>query len=170
MIPHSRKEDDWSTAVLGASEAEPAGRLTAGQIFGPYRIVRLLGQGGMGEVYEAEHREHGRRLALKVLKHALTGPQDRSRFLREGRIAGSINHPNCIYVYGTDVIDGIPAIAMELASGGCLKDRVEQSGPLPPAQAVDAMLQAIAGLEAAHAAGILHRDIKPSNVFVDNAG
>src|SRR4051812_13315541 len=101
-----------------ASQSQPAPRLNAGQIFGPYRIVRLLGKGGMGEVYEAEHLEHGRRLALKILQQALAGPEERVRFLREGRSAGSINHPNSIYVYGTEVIDGIPSIAMELAAEG----------------------------------------------------
>ena len=124
----------------------------------------------MGEVYEAEHLEHGRRIALKILKHSLAGSLDRVRFLREGRLAASITHPNSVYVYGTEVIDGFPAIAMEIASGGCLKDRVDQSGPLPPAQAVDAILQAMAGLKAAQAAGVLHRDIKPSNLFVDTGG
>src|SRR5580704_16581265 len=163
----ARQEDDWLTIAVGADGAQPARRLSAGQIFGPYGIVRLLGHGGMGEVYEAEHLEHGRRIALKILKHSLTRAQDGGRFLREGRLAASITHPNSVYVYGTEVIDGFPAIAMEIASGGCLKDRVDQSGPLPPAQAVDAILQAIAGLEAAQAAGILHRDIKPSNLFAD---
>ena len=76
----ARPEDDWPTISAGAHEAQSAGRLSAGQIFGPYRIVRLLGHGGMGEVYEAEHLEHGRRIALKILKHSLTGPQDRGRF------------------------------------------------------------------------------------------
>src|ERR1700722_10915274 len=165
-----KNEEDWPTIAAGADEAQPAGRLSAGQIFGPYRIVRLLGHGGMGEVYEAEHLEHGRRIALKILKHSLTGTQHLRRFLREGRLAASITHPNCVYVYGTEVIDGFPAIAMEIASGGCLKDRVDQSGPLPPAQAVAAILQRIAGLKAAQAVGILHRDVKPSNLFVDTAG
>src|SRR6266699_1094131 len=113
----ARQEDDWSTIAVDAHEAQPAGKLSAGQMFGPYRIVRLLGQGGMGQVYEAEHLEHGRRIALKILKHSLTGSLDRVRFLREGRLAASITHPNSVYVYGTEVIDGLPAIAMEIASG-----------------------------------------------------
>ena len=91
-----KNEGDWPTLPAGADEAQPGGRLSAGRIFGPYRIVRLLGHGGMGEVYEAEHLEHGRRIALKILKHSLTGAEDRGRFLREGRLAASINHPNSV--------------------------------------------------------------------------
>jgi hypothetical protein len=141
-----------------------------GQDFGPYHIVRLLGRGGMGEVYEAEHLEQGRRVAVKVLHHRLAGPEERERFLREGQLAASITHPNVVYVFGSEEIAAIPVIAMELAPGGTLKDRVGERGPLGPAEAVDATLQVIAGLDAAHAAGVLHRDVKPANCFVDRDG
>jgi hypothetical protein len=138
--------------------------------FGGYRLLRLLGRGGMGAVYEAEDTASGRRIALKVLGHSLDSPDTRKRFLREGRLAASINHPNSVYVYGTEEIDGTPVITMELVPGGTLHDRVKTGGPLPIGEAVDAVLQIIAGLEAAHGAGILHRDIKPSNCFVDPSG
>ena len=141
-----------------------------GQEFGPYRIVRLLGRGGMGEVYEAEQREQGRRVALKVLNQRLTDPHDRARFLREGQLAASISHPNSVYIFGSEEIAGTPVIAMELLAGGTLKDRVREQGPLPPAAAVDAILQVIAGLDAAYAGGILHRDVKPANCFIDRDG
>ncbi len=145
-------------------------RLEPGERFGPYRIDGLLGRGGMGEVYEAEHIEQCRRVALKVLHHRLRRPDDRARFLAEGQLAAAVNHPNSVYVFDTSEIAGIPVIAMELVVGGTLKDRVRQGGPLPPAEAVDAMLQVVDGLDAAHAAGILHRDVKPSNCFVDQDG
>ena len=145
-------------------------RLGPGQDFGPYRIVRLLGRGGMGEVYEAEQLEQGRRVALKVLSQRLTDPHDRARFLREGQLAASINHPNSVYIFGSEEIAGTPVIAMELLAGGTLKDRVREQGPLHPAEAVDAILQIIAGLDAAQAGGILHRDIKPANCFIDRDG
>lgn len=145
-------------------------RLAPGQEFGPYRVVRLLGRGGMGEVYEAEQLEHGRRVALKVLSQRLTDPVDRARFLREGQLAASITHPNCVYIFGSEEIAGTPVITMELLAGGTLKDRVREQGPLPPAAAVDAILQIIAGLDAAQAGGILHRDIKPANCFTDRDG
>ena len=141
-----------------------------GERFGPYRILRLLGRGGMGVVYEAEEQETGRRVALKVLSRQFDSPRDRDRFLREGRLAASINHPNSVYVYGTEEIDGTPTIAMELVSGGTLQERVKNHGPMPVPVAVDAILQIIAGLEAAQAIGILHRDIKPGNCFEDADG
>ena len=144
--------------------------LVAGEKFGPYQIIRLVDKGGMGEVYEAEHSESGRRVALKVIGHRLTSEKDRRRFLREGRLAASINHPHTIYIYGTEEIGGVPTIAMELAPGGTLKDQVRQEGPMSPTEAVDAILQVIKGLESASAQGVLHRDVKPSNCFVDSEG
>jgi serine/threonine protein kinase len=78
-----------------------------------------------------------------------------------------VNHPNVVYIFGAAEIDGTSVISMELVSGGTLKDRVQQQGPMQPADAVDAILQVIAGLEAAATVGILHRDVKPSNCFID---
>ena len=144
--------------------------LPLGERFGSYRLLRPLGKGGMGEVYEAEHEETRRPVALKVLSRALNDSTDRSRFLREGRLAASVSHPNSVYVYGKEEIEGVPVIAMELVSGGTLKDRVERQGPMRPADAVDAILQVIDGLEAAASKGVLHRDVKPSNCFVDRDG
>ena len=158
--------------LTGSSAPSPpsAPRLVDGQVWGPYRVVRLLGRGGMGEVYEAEQLETGRRLALKVLRHTLRGAEDRARFLREGQLAASISHPHTVYIFGSEEVGGAPAITMELLSGGTLKDRVSVDGPMPPSAAVSAVLDIIGGLDAAQAAGILHRDIKPSNCFVDADG
>ncbi|MFN0077327.1 MAG: protein kinase domain-containing protein [Prosthecobacter sp.] len=134
--------------------------------FGGYRVLSLLGRGGMGAVYEAEQRESGRRVALKVLGHDLDSEDMRKRFLREGRLAAAVAHPNSIYIFGTEEIEGSPVIVMEIAGGGTLKDELKRRGPLPVKEAVDAMLQIIAGLEAAHAGGVLHRDVKPANCFL----
>jgi len=150
----------------GAPNATPI----PGESFGSYRILRLLGHGGMGRVYEAEHAETGRRVALKVIAAALAGDADRKRFLREGRLAAAVNHPNVVYIHGSEEIDGVPAIAMELVHGGTLKDRLKQEGALPVNDAVEAALDIISGLEAAHAAGVLHRDIKPANCFISGDG
>ena len=133
---------------------------------GGYRLLRLLGRGGMGTVYEAEQLATGRRLALKTLGHQLGSPEMRQRFLREGRLAARVNHPNSLYVFGSEEIDGLPVITMEIAGAGTLKDRLKKVGPLPVAEAVDATLDVISGLESAVAHGVLHRDIKPSNCFV----
>src|SRR5262249_43789590 len=144
--------------------------LIPGQVWGSYRIGRLLGRGGMGEVYEAEHAKTGRRLALKILRSRLQNADERARVLREGQLAASISHPHTVYIFGSEEISGTPVISMELTPGGTLKDRVAASGPLAPAEAAAAVLDIIGGLDAAQSAGILHRDIKPSNCFVDERG
>ncbi|HTI68659.1 MAG TPA: protein kinase [Candidatus Limnocylindria bacterium] len=139
-------------------------------IMGGYRIIRQLGQGGMGTVFEAEELEGGRRVALKVLSHGFHSPVAKQRFQREGLLAASINHPNTVYVFGTEEINGQSVIAMELAEGGTLQERVKQKGPMDVAEAVSTILQVIEGLEAAAALGVLHRDIKPSNCFMETDG
>lgn len=138
--------------------------------FGGYRLVGFLGQGGMGSVYEAEQLVTGRRVALKLLGQHLDSPEMRQRFLREGRLAAGVRHPNSLYVFGAEEIDGHPVITMEIAGGGSLKDRLKKRGPFPVAEAVDITLDIIAGLEAAYAGGVLHRDVKPSNCFVSPDG
>ena len=160
---------DPSTIAPGrwAKEAELP---SPGEEFGRYRLVRKLGEGGMGAVYEAEELDSGRLVALKLLKHTIASPEARSRFFREGRLAASINHPNSVYVFGTEEIDGTPAISMERIAGGTLDDRVRAEGPYPVSEAVDAILQVIEGLEAAEQKGVLHRDVKPSNCFIDADG
>jgi serine/threonine protein kinase len=157
-------------SVSGAGAAPPAARPEIGAMFGSYRIARLLGRGGMGEVYEAEQTETGRRVAIKVLNQAITSEADRKRFIREGRMAATVSDPHVVYVYGSEEIGGAPVISMELADGGSLKDRVKKDKPLSPSEAVDDILQVIDGLDAAQAAGVLHRDIKPANCFVDRDG
>lgn len=160
--------DPGATVLI--EKPKPRDLPQVGETFGGYRIERELGHGGMGAVYAAEHLESGRRVALKVLSRQLDSPEARARFLREGRLAASINHPNSVYVFGTEEVEGTPVIAMELIAGGTLQERVQRGGPLPVGQAVDAALQIIAGLEAAQAIGILHRDIKPANCFEDMDG
>ena len=158
------------TAVTPGPGGTSRGLPQAGEQLGHYTIIRLLGAGGMGAVYEAQDLESGRRVALKVLSHTLDSPEARERFFREGRLAASINHPNSVYIFGTEEIGGTPVISMELVPGGTLQDRVRARGPLPIGEAVDAVLQLIEGLEAAQRLGILHRDIKPSNCYIGDDG
>jgi uncharacterized RDD family membrane protein YckC len=166
--------DAFATTTASSSPApgprpRPAPALPAGTVFGGYRVHRILGRGGMGIVYEAEEIESGRRVALKVLQQRLGDERERERFQREGRLAASIDHEHCVFVFNAAEVDGIPAIAMELMAG-TLADRLKGGEPLAPAAAVDMTLQLVAGLQAAADAGILHRDVKPSNCFVDGDG
>src|SRR3954469_12577963 len=114
-----------------------------GQTFGPYLIVRPLGKGGRGQVYEAEETDSGRRVAMKILSRGLGDDEERERFLREGRLAASLSHPNTVYVFGTTEVQGFPVIAMELAPGGTLKEMLGGPAPVAFATAVDAILQVI---------------------------
>jgi len=134
--------------------------------FGGYRILSLLGRGGMGAVYEAEQIANGRRVALKVLGTSLDTPEMHARFVREGQLAAAVRHPNVVAVFAAEEIEGVAAIAMEIVPSGTLTDRIRREGPMPPGVAVDTVLQIIDGLEAAHAQGVLHRDIKPANCFL----
>lgn len=153
---------------LNLNQGKPAIKLQSGIEFGPYRLERLLGEGGCGEVWEATHRESQRLIALKVLTQIRAeSPEALERFKQEGKLAASINHPHCVYVFSADEIEGYPTVAMEVMKGGTLADRLCH-GPLNPSKAVDYVLDMISGLEAAYIAGILHRDIKPSNCFLDD--
>jgi uncharacterized RDD family membrane protein YckC len=137
-----------------------------GAVFGDYRVARLLGRGGMGAVYEATHVADGRIVAIKLLSVDLDQFDARERFLREGQTAAAINHPNAVYIYGTEEIAGVPVIVMELVPGGTLEEKVRRDGPLPVDEAVRHILAIIDGLDAAHTVGVLHRDVKPSNCFL----
>ncbi len=148
----------------------PAQDLSPGEDFGAYKINKLLGRGGMGAVYEAVHKDDGRVVALKLLSVELDNMDSRQRFLREGQTAAAINHPNAVYIYGTEEINGVPVISMELVPGGNLEEKVKERGPLPIDEAVEDILQVIDGLDAALAAGVLHRDVKPANCFVSTSG
>ena len=108
--------------------------------FGSYRLLSLLGRGGMGIVYEAEEIATGRRVALKMLGHQLDSSDLRQRFLREGRLAASVSHPNSLYVFGSEEINGLPVITMEIAGRGTLKDKLKKNGPLKITDAVDDIL------------------------------
>jgi eukaryotic-like serine/threonine-protein kinase len=163
--------------------------LIAGTNLGPYRLVRFLGSGACGEVWEAEDASTGRRIALKVLarlrmvedepagegENQPGGPNSRlpiqlMSFYHEGRLAARINHPRSVYVFGAEEIQGLPIITMELMTGGTLEDKLRVHGKLGVYEAVDFILDVIEGLEAAQRVGIVHRDIKPSNCFVDEEG
>jgi serine/threonine protein kinase len=137
---------------------------------GHYRILRQLGSGGMGLVYEAEDTKLGRRVALKFLQNAAT--QDTTaleRFLREARSASALNHPGICTIHAIEEQDGKTFIAMELLEGESL-DKLISRGPVPINRAVVIGIDVADALDAAHKKGILHRDIKPGNIFITERG
>ncbi|MBX9581839.1 MAG: protein kinase, partial [Gemmataceae bacterium] len=138
---------------------------------GGYRLLRKLGTGGMGTVYEAEAPGTGARVAVKLLSPRLaSNPASVERFRQEGRLASQLSHPRCVFVLAADTDAGRPYIVMELMPGKTLKDLVDERGPLPPAEAVAHTLDVVDGLTEAHRLGVLHRDVKPSNCFLTADG
>jgi serine/threonine protein kinase len=130
---------------------------------GRYRIERELGRGGMATVHLAHDEELGRPVALKLLPEHLAGDDAfRARFLREARLAGRLSHPNVVRVYDAGEADGRPFIVMEYVPGTSLA----QAGRLAPGRVVELGVQACAGLQHAHDAGLVHRDVKPANLLV----
>jgi eukaryotic-like serine/threonine-protein kinase len=137
-------------------------------IGGKYRIIRLIGDGGMGSVYEARHEGLAMSVALKFLHEELAErPGLTDRFLREARVAATIQSPHVAHVTDVDVGPaGLPYLVMELLTGESLQHLLDREHRLAPPIAIDFALQIAAGLEAAHAVGVVHRDLKPDNVFV----
>ena len=144
--------------------------LSEGTKIGPYEVIGLIGQGGMGEVYQARDTKLDRDVALKVLPEAFTADPDRlARFEREAKLLASLNHPNIGSIYGLEEADGIRALVLELVEGPTLADRIKQ-GPIPIDEALPIAKQIAEALEAAHEQGVIHRDLKPANVKVKEDG
>lgn len=144
--------------------------LSAGDQVGPYKVVSLLGAGGMGEVYRARDERLARDVALKVLPSELSTDRNRlTRFEQEARAASALNHPNIVAVFDIGAADSTSYIAMELVQGKTLREMLT-GGPLPLRKAVTLGTQMAEGLARAHAAGIVHRDLKPENFVVSKDG
>ena len=137
---------------------------------GRYRLVRRIGLGGMGEVWEADDAVLGRRVALKVLVQGLADDaRATKRFVREARASAKLTHPNVTRIYDFGRDGGLPYLVMELLGGDTLADRLA-GGPLPPAEAARIGAAVADALDVAHRRGIIHRDIKPGNVLLTPAG
>lgn len=135
-----------------------------------YEIVKFIGAGGMGEVYQARDVRLSRNVAIKVLPSFLTHDADRlRRFEQEARAAAALNHPNIVAVYQMGFYEGSPYLVSELLEGDTLRELIKR-GPIPWRAAVEYGVQIARGLAAAHGKGITHRDLKPENLFVTNDG
>ncbi|HLN57260.1 MAG TPA: serine/threonine-protein kinase [Thermoanaerobaculia bacterium] len=157
---------------LVSSDAIEAGGFTPGTVLaGRYRIIGLLGHGGMGEVYRADDLKLGQPVALKFLPRALAqDPSRLERFYAEVRIARQVSHPNVCRVYDVGEIEGQHYLSMEFVDGEDLASLLKRIGRLPADKALDISRELCAGLAAAHDKGVLHRDLKPANVMIDGRG
>ncbi len=140
------------------------------QQLGRYRLKEKLGQGGMGEVYRAEHDLLKRPCAIKLIRPGLDAdPAAIARFEREVQATARLSHPNTVEVYDYGRTDeGVFYYVMELLKGATLQDTVTQNGPIPSARALTLFLQVCGALQEAHCLGLIHRDIKPANIFIVN--
>lgn len=162
-----------SQSFLSSSSGSlPEGRFLPGALLaGRYRIVALLGRGGMGEVYRAHDLTLGQEVALKFLPEAMArNPSALARFYNEVRIARQVSHANVCRVYDLGEVDGAPYLSMEYVDGEDLGSLLRRIGRLPQDKAVEISRQLCAGLGAAHAKGVLHRDLKPANVMLNGRG
>jgi serine/threonine protein kinase, bacterial len=138
-----------------------------GEQFGPYLLRRLVGRGGMGDVYEAEDTVRERIVALKLMSETLSSdPVFRARMQREARTAGRLQEPHVVPIHDFGEIDGQLYVDMRLIDGSDVATMLSRHGPLPPPRAVAIVRQIGAALDAAHIAGVLHRDVKPENILV----
>ena len=161
-----------SNPILTSSDPIGGGRFTPGAIIGErYRIVALLGRGGMGEVYRAEDLRLAQLVAIKFLPEALSRDASAlARFHSEVRVARQVSHPNVCRVFDIGDAEGIPFLTMEYVDGEDIASLIRRIGRLPQDKAIEISRQICAGLAAAHERGVVHRDLKPANVMLDGSG
>jgi serine/threonine protein kinase len=173
--PHNAKRLARELVGAGRMTAYQAGAVCQGKakglVIGRFVVLDKLGAGGMGMVFKAEHRRLRRVVALKILPPSITREPDAvGRFHREAEAAAKLDHPNLVRAIDADEAGGMHFLVMEFVDGRDLGKVVKARGPLPVARALDALIQAARGLDAAHRRGIIHRDIKPSNLMLDGSG
>jgi serine/threonine protein kinase len=174
LIDSSEKAGSFIEAPVfeGAAElvANAGGGSLIGRELGPYKITAVLGSGGMGEVYLAQDRRLGRKVALKLLPQYFTEDERRlRRFQQEARAASALNHPNIITIFEIGQSGSIRFLATEYIEGETIRQRLS-SATLSVTEALDIAIQVANALDAAHQAGIVHRDIKPENIMLRRDG
>jgi serine/threonine-protein kinase len=148
---------------------EEEASLPPGARLGKYQVVRLLGAGGMGAVYEATHVEIGKRVAIKTLSPAIAAiPGARQRFLREAQLTSRLSHPHIVDLTDMGTEGRTAYLVMEFLTGEDLSQRLDRTGPMNPQQLIDLLLPVCAAIQTAHEAGIVHRDLKPQNIFLES--
>ena len=167
----------WNRSIGGGGMVEIEESPSVTRLFGltidqKYQVEDMIGRGGMGVVYRAEHVALGRKVAVKVLLRGHeAGTDAKKRFDREARAAGRLGHPNIVQVFDLGALpDGSPYLVMELLEGEPLSSRLGIEGALPVADACEIVAEVLSALEAAHQGGIIHRDLKPDNVFLSRHG
>jgi len=163
---------DWAMSPARAAEASPGYALVAQPRFAHFDLVKLIGRGGAGRVYEARNRRVGRVVALKLLhfRPLESAAETFGRLRRESRAAVSIKHQSIVRVLDLGVAEGVPFVEMELVRGVSLDRRVKADGPIAPLEACTICAQTLSGLECVHRARIVHGDVKPGNIMVDELG
>ena len=167
-----RKTESAAAAFSSVSSIAEEGRFAPGALLGGrYRIIAMLGRGGMGEVYQATDLTLGQYVALKFLpQEASQNQRLLERFHGEVRVARQVSHPNVCRVYDIGEVEGAPFISMEYVDGEDLASLLTRIGRLPADKATETARKLCAGLAAAHEKGVLHRDLKPANVMIDGRG
>ncbi len=164
-----KRKSGHTNGAAGVAES-PGKPAKAGRL-GPYQLIKLLGEGGMGSVYLANQTTLDRNVALKVVRSKLArNPKMLARFTREAYAAAQLVHPNVVQIYDMGNDNGNSYFSMELVDGSSLHDVVDEKKKLDPDQATSYILHAARGLQCAHNAGMVHRDIKPANLLVNQEG
>jgi serine/threonine-protein kinase len=174
LLAHDSGAGDFleqpAVALSGTALTRARQPMTVGRDLGPYRILELLGSGGMGDVYRALDTRLKRHVALKLLPDSLAGDPERlGRFRREAEILASLNHSHIAGIHGIEESGGHWALVLELVEGETLADRLAR-GPIPRDESIAIAGQILEALDAAHEQGIIHRDLKPANIKVAPAG
>ncbi|MBI4616751.1 MAG: protein kinase [Planctomycetes bacterium] len=169
--PGASAGSQLETLFAGDAVLPPAPADLSGRTFGHFDLVRLLGRGGMGQVYEAYDSSLDRLVAVKVLAEGLRKDTSvLSRFYNEARATSRIQHPNVVAIHFVGCLDGQPFFAMEHVDGESVADLSERDGKIPHDRALEIVTQAARGLAAAELAGVIHRDVKPSNLLLAGDG